>query len=141
MKIEIVHSPQTIDHRGKLLKKLLAVFFTFHSLIFSFSCYSQTVVVGTNISVNIADLLVMSGGEYINHKLGGISNPGTITGSAAVCLNASGIPYSVALVPGATIYNWSVPSGATITTGQGSAAITVNFGTVGGNVCVMATNA
>ena len=72
---------------------------------------------------------------------GSISQPGTITGSTTVCQNATGVAYSIKVVPSATGYIWTVPSDATVATGQGSAAITVNFGTVRGNVCVTASNA
>ena len=41
--------------------------------------------------------------------------PGTITGPAIVCLNQSGVVYSVAPITYATNYNWTVPGGATIT--------------------------
>jgi hypothetical protein len=37
-------------------------------------------------------------------------------------------------------YTWTVPSGASIVSGQGSNSIVVNFGTSGGNVSVRATN-
>ena len=71
----------------------------------------------------------------------GISAPGAITGSTSPACNATGIPYSIAAVTGATGYNWTVPTGATVATGQGTTATTVNFGAVSGNVCVSASNA
>ncbi|MFY9308766.1 MAG: FISUMP domain-containing protein [Bacteroidia bacterium] len=69
------------------------------------------------------------------------ATPGSITGSTTPCQNATGVSYSVSSVPGATSYSWTVPSGATIASGQGTTSITVNFGTVNGNVCVTAGNA
>ena len=71
---------------------------------------------------------------------GSISAPGSITGITSPCQNATGIAYSISSVTGATGYNWTVPTGATIASGQGTTAITVNFGTVSGNVCVTADN-
>lgn len=70
------------------------------------------------------------------------STPGTITGSATVCANTSGITYSISSVANATTYNWSVPSGWTITAGQGTTSITVTSGNAGdnGNVSVTAGN-
>jgi hypothetical protein len=62
-----------------------------------------------------------------------------ITGSATVCKNASSVSYSVTSTPGST-YSWGVPAGATIASGQGTASITVNFGTTGGNITVTETN-
>ena len=77
------------------------------------------------------------------------STPGTITGNASGLCSASGVRYSIAAVSGATSYSWTVPTGATIVTGQGTISITVNYGTsLGSNsscgstsVCVKAVNA
>lgn len=66
---------------------------------------------------------------------------GAITGSQSVC-SGSSANYSVAAINGATSYVWSAPAGATITAGQGTIAVTVNFGAnaVSGNVSVYGTN-
>jgi len=50
--------------------------------------------------------------------------------------------YSTALVTGATIYNWTVPDGWTITGGVNTNSITVTTGNVGqnGNISVTAAN-
>ena len=48
--------------------------------------------------------------------------------------------YSVTSTTGSS-YAWTVPSGASITAGQGSSSITVTFGTTGGNVAVTETSA
>jgi len=68
--------------------------------------------------------------------------PGAIFGSSTICLNSFGIQYSIATVAGATSYNWTVPSGATISQGQGTTTIFVNFGvsTANGNICVASVN-
>lgn len=66
--------------------------------------------------------------------------PGTVAGNQTPCQNATGITYSIAQVAGATSYTWSVPSGATITAGQGTTGIVVNWGTTNGNVSVTASN-
>jgi len=68
------------------------------------------------------------------------ATPGTVTGDASVCANATGVSYGVAAVSGATTYTWTVPSGATIVSGQGTTSISVNFGTTSGNVTVTAGN-
>jgi hypothetical protein len=62
--------------------------------------------------------------------------PGSISGNSNACNNATGEVYSIASVPGATSYTWTVPAGATIVNGQGTNSITVNWGTSSGNVCV-----
>ena len=68
------------------------------------------------------------------------STPGAITGNDTVCSGTAGEPYSIAVVSGAASYNWTVPSGATVTSGQGTTSITVDFGSASGNVSVTASN-
>jgi large repetitive protein len=67
---------------------------------------------------------------------------GPITGPLSVCKNNSET-YSVGTITGATSYVWSVPTGASITSGQGTTSIVANFGSsaVSGNVSVHGTNA
>jgi hypothetical protein len=67
---------------------------------------------------------------------------GSITGTAAVCGGATGVAYSVAAVTGAAAYVWTLPAGATIATGSGTNAITVNFAgnASSGNITVYANN-
>ena len=67
-----------------------------------------------------------------------------ISGPSVVC-NVTTTTYSVATVPEATAYIWTVPTGVTgmtITSGQGTNSITVNIsaGTVTGNVTCTASN-
>ncbi|PCJ79409.1 MAG: hypothetical protein COA57_15700 [Flavobacteriales bacterium] len=68
------------------------------------------------------------------------ATPGAITGNTIVCVNATGEAYSISIVSGATAYTWIVPAGATVATGQGTTAITVDYGSTAGNVCVTASN-
>ena len=68
------------------------------------------------------------------------STPCPITGSTNVCSGQTGVVYSIAAVPGAVSYNWSVPLGALITLGQGTTSITVDFGSSSGNINVTASN-
>jgi len=67
--------------------------------------------------------------------------PGSITGNASVASGSSGNVYTINSVAGATTYTWSVPSGSVITSGTGTTSITVTFGSVSGNVSVVAGNA
>jgi subtilisin-like proprotein convertase family protein len=63
-----------------------------------------------------------------------------ISGNAALCEGTTAT-YSIPSVAGATGYTWTVPSGGTITAGQGTTQITVNWATApGGNVCVGANS-
>ena len=94
-----------------------------------------------NSGVRISDMVAMNDVKSTNYLTGSVPMPGSITGSTMVCQNAMGVVYSVKVVPSATGYSWTVPSGASIISGQGSTAIAVNFGTTGGNVCVTANNA
>lgn len=63
-----------------------------------------------------------------------------ISGPASPACSATGQTYSVTNTSGST-YNWTVPTGATIASGQGSSSITVNFGTSNGSVSVTETTA
>lgn len=63
---------------------------------------------------------------------------GAINGNTSVAENATAQIYSVPLTPTST-YNWTVPVGASITSGQGTAQISVNFGTLGGVISVTET--
>ncbi|HLP74082.1 MAG TPA: PKD-like domain-containing protein, partial [Bacteroidales bacterium] len=75
-----------------------------------------------------------------------LAQPGVITGTTPVCINATGITYSLAADPpsmpvgGATEYYWTVPAGWTITGGQGSKQITVNVGGSSGAQTVSVVN-
>ncbi|MCB9184695.1 MAG: gliding motility-associated C-terminal domain-containing protein [Flavobacteriales bacterium] len=70
----------------------------------------------------------------------GFAGPTSITGAAQVCTGANGSAYSTVSISGAD-YLWSV-SGGVISNGQGTSAITVDWGTAGpGSVQVFATNA
>ena len=59
---------------------------------------------------------------------------GTITGTSLTCASTIGLIYTVSGYTGATGYVWTVPSGATITAGQGTTSITVTMGASSGNV-------
>src|SRR5205085_10409670 len=48
------------------------------------------------------------------------STPVSITGPTAVCANQQNVTYSTSAVASATSYNWLVPSGASITSVQGT---------------------
>ncbi|WP_170154522.1 HYR domain-containing protein [Mangrovibacterium diazotrophicum] len=68
--------------------------------------------------------------------------PGAITGTTAVCPGITGLTYSISDVTNATSYVWSVPTGWTIVSGQGSTSVTVIAGASGqnGNILVAASN-
>ena len=68
-------------------------------------------------------------------------DPGAISGTDSVCPGTSE-EYFIAPIEDAISYSWSVPSGWTITGGQGDTLITVTTGNAGqnGNIRVTATN-
>jgi len=65
--------------------------------------------------------------------------PSAINGPDAPTFNLTA-SYSVPEVSGATSYTWTVPSGWTITSGQGSTSINVTAGSNAGNVTVTASS-
>ncbi|MEP7169465.1 MAG: sulfatase-like hydrolase/transferase [Bacteroidota bacterium] len=68
------------------------------------------------------------------------ATPGAITGLSTVCANQQNVWYSIVPVSGATNYQWAVPAGGSITSGQGSTAIVASFGSTPGNITVFAKN-
>jgi len=63
---------------------------------------------------------------------------GPITGPANTCINGTNYTYSIPAVSGGT-YTWTVPSGATILSGQGTNSIYVSVGSIAGTVSVSVT--
>ncbi|WP_170111412.1 HYR domain-containing protein, partial [Mangrovibacterium marinum] len=70
------------------------------------------------------------------------ATPGIIAGNSDVCNDNTEFTYSIAAVTDATTYTWTVPSGWTITGGQGTTSITVEATAtaVSGNISVTAGN-
>ncbi len=67
---------------------------------------------------------------------------GSITGTSTVCSGTSGVTYSVALISNAVTYVWTLPAGATITSGMWTNSIIVDFSfnAVSGNITVLGNN-
>lgn len=53
---------------------------------------------------------------------------GQVTGPASVCAGSTGLVYSVVPVTSATSYEWNLPAGASISSGNGTSSIVVDFG-------------
>ncbi|MPM35972.1 hypothetical protein SDC9_82566 [bioreactor metagenome] len=68
------------------------------------------------------------------------AQPSAISGNTSPCSGVTGLTYDVTNIAGIT-YNWSVPSGWTITSGSGSNSITVSAGSAGGTISVTPVNA
>ena len=96
---------------------------------------------GGNIKLTGINACGVSAIRYLTLKVNTPGTPSSITGNqAGVCSSTE--TYSVIAVSGMT-YNWSVPSGASILSGQGSNAISVQFDPsfVMGTISVNASNA
>ncbi len=61
----------------------------------------------------------------VNVQPGAPNQPGAISGNNDICI--SNQPYSIQPVNGATGYTWSVSGGGSITSGQGSANVNINW--------------
>jgi hypothetical protein len=79
--------------------------------------------------------------DYFVAKLGPCKVPGslTVTGSSLACAGDVKT-YTVNAGNSAIGYNWSVPPGATINSGQNTDSVSVRFGTSGGVIKVTAIN-
>jgi hypothetical protein len=97
-----------------------------------------------NITVNTSNACAIpsTNAAYAVTISGTVATPGVITGTTTPLVGQNSTPYTVAIVPGATVYTWTVPAGATIASGQGTNSILVNFGcgAVAGNISVAASN-
>jgi hypothetical protein len=65
-----------------------------------------------------------------------------IIGPANICVGNTGVVYSIRKIKNANSYTWSLPTGASITTGNNTNAITVDFSqtATSGNISVFASN-
>jgi hypothetical protein len=79
----------------------------------------------TNLSININNIP---------------ASLGPISGLSSVCANQNGVVFGIASLSGLNAYNWNLPTGASITSGIGTNSISVNFGTLGGNLSVLPLN-
>jgi RHS repeat-associated protein len=83
---------------------------------------------------------------YVSQEAGGSppDTPGTITGpTTSLCPQVSGYEFYINTVEDATSYTWSVPTGWSITAGQGDTLITVTTGQTTGSsfeISVYASN-
>jgi phage-related protein len=69
------------------------------------------------------------------------ATPASITGLASGVCRGSIQTYSIANLAGATSYTWTVPSGWSIISGQGTTSIQVQVGTTNGSITARGVNA
>ncbi len=100
------------------------------------------VSIGTTPNPGLTYLIDTNVSGQVNLDVIFTAPAGPITGTSPVSTGQTNVSYSISSVSGATTYTWTVPTGATITNGQGSTSITVNFGcsAVSGNVTVTPSN-
>jgi hypothetical protein len=72
---------------------------------------------------------------------GGLAALGGINGTSSVCGNVS-VNYNVPAIAGASSYTWTPPTGAVVTSGQGTnnIVVTYNAGSTSSNISVVASN-
>ena len=112
---------------------------------------NECTLVNVSLPVTLSSCAFFAGGDNdgFTNNIGCIQTlnggaaliPGPIVGSTGFCPFATEA-YSIT-VSGATsssIYTWSVPPGATITSGQGTTSIVVTFGGTDGNISVDISN-
>jgi hypothetical protein len=77
-----------------------------------------------------------------NLTINTLSASASISGPATGVCGANGVTYTAAAVLGATGYNWTVPAGASIVSGQGTSSISVDFtgAYAGGSISVATSN-
>ncbi len=115
----------------------------------SFGTITATILAGTTAGSNYK-IRVISSNPAVNGSDNGSfitisqtpATPGIISGSISVCQNQSGVTYSVPAIANATGYLWSLPAGASITSGSNTNSITVSFSSVAvsGTITVAGTN-
>jgi gliding motility-associated-like protein len=125
------------------------------TLPYSYQWYKDGVLIsGATSSIYTASisgnysLTINAGGGSCSTSVGPVtvtvnprpSNP-VITGPNTICAPSTGVDFSTASIAGAT-YTWTLPSGATISSGSGTNAIKVDFSSAAssGTIKVSVTN-
>ena len=106
---------------------------------------SITVTFGTDsgtVSVAAANSCGVSNGSSmaVTVSPSAPGTPGAINGQPTANSGSANNLYYVNSVSNATTYNWSLPAGASITSGAGTDSIRVTFGANSGNISVTAAN-
>ncbi|MFZ7144954.1 MAG: T9SS type A sorting domain-containing protein, partial [Bacteroidota bacterium] len=107
----------------------------------------QTTQTATNLSSGTYTVTITDSNGCTGYSSATVANggstpntPGSISGPGGLCRNQTGIVFSVASVPGATSYNWYLPSGVTGSSTTNSITIAVGPSYMGGFICVEAVN-
>ena len=106
----------------------------------SLSASSINVVFASNYNGGTISVTRVSSTETLSssYSVGAIATPGVITGASSLCGSSSGT-YTIASVSGADSYEWSLPTGMSITSGTGTIMINTSWtGSITGSIKVRA---
>jgi gliding motility-associated-like protein len=146
---------QTIVNRWQVQGSCVSYVLLESSTAGAFTTFTKAIGTVPGYNIHLKDIRTTGGATFFAYNsvnlggntgwvftaLPGLLPPNNIIGPTAVCASATGIVYRTTPVTGAIYYQWSVPAGATITSGQGDTIITVNFGAnVVGNVSLQSFN-
>ena len=119
----------------------------YNSYLWSNNATSRTIIVTVagSYAVSVTDTNGCTGSTSATTTAQGSIpvTPSAISGNTGGVCNSTGNVYSISAVPNASYYVWTVPTGATITSGQSTTSISVSFSSsfTGGNIVVAASNA
>jgi len=99
----------------------------------------SAISLGDTICVNWTDSCTNSLDTCFVYTINQPAVPGLVTGDSVVC-GGNVSTYSLPAVAGAINYAWTAPTGAAITSGQGTNSISVTWGNTSGNICVVVTD-
>lgn len=110
--------------------------------------FSTATAFPVNVCVTASNACATSAARCLNNIKGVPANPATLTGSTTECKNATGIAYTTSGSTGTSTYRWSAPTGSVVSDGSftgnplitTATSVTVNFGSVSGNMSVIAQN-
>ncbi|MDD3878186.1 MAG: T9SS type A sorting domain-containing protein [Bacteroidales bacterium] len=68
------------------------------------------------------------------------ANAGVVSGPLLICQGQNAVPYFIPVIPGATSYVWTLPSGVTGTSSTNSIFVDFGYSAVSGNITVCGTN-
>ena len=117
-------------------------------VVASVSSLTETLTNTTSSPIEVVyQLTATSGGCSKTSELRVLVQPspsaaGTITGPTIICSGSLNQEFRVPVIPNATTYDWTLPTGAVITDGLNTNVIKVNFGSgvASGNVVVKGLN-
>ena len=77
---------------------------------------------------------------FVGSSGSSVSAPGSISGPGGTCRGQGGVIYSIAPIPGAVSYLWTLPSGASGSSTSNSISVNFNSKFLGGYMCVKAVS-